>query len=89
MERLILGVRPESFTVTNPDAPLKMRVDLVEELGADTYVYCTLPGDEPGDKRFIIRFHGRIPPRIGENIAVEVRSTELHAFHPRTGERLG
>jgi len=87
--KIILGIRPESFTVSNPEAPLKMQVDLVEELGADAYVYGTLTSDDADQKRFIVRFDGRVPPRIGDTIAVELRATEEHAFHPETGERLG
>jgi len=89
LPKITLGIRPESFTVSNPAAALKMKVDLVEELGADAYVYGTLSSDDPAEKRFIVRFDGRVPPRIGDTIAVELRATEEHAFNPETGERLG
>ncbi len=67
-----------------------MQVNLVEELGADAYVYGALPGDESLNvKQFIVRFDGRVPPRLGDTIRVEPRLNEEHAFHPETGERLG
>jgi multiple sugar transport system ATP-binding protein len=98
LNEIILGVRPESFHV--PDGSnaersdahgLKLEVKLVEELGADAYVYGDFPGEEtPADeKRFIVRFDGRVPPRIGETVTLDVHTGEEHAFHPETGERLG
>ena len=46
LESVTLGLRPESFE-TSPDAgPLRLSVILVEELGADTYVYGHLAGDD-------------------------------------------
>jgi multiple sugar transport system ATP-binding protein len=89
VNKIILGIRPESFTVTDTNAPLKMHVDLVEELGADAFVYGSLPGDEPGERHFIVRFDGRVPPRTGDTISLEVRTTETHAFDPDSGERIG
>ncbi len=89
LTKIILGIRPESFAVTDANAPLKMEVNLVEELGADAYVYGVLPGDEPNERHFIVRFDGRIPPHTGDVISVDVRATETHAFDPATGERIG
>jgi multiple sugar transport system ATP-binding protein len=87
---ITLGVRPESFSVAADGASgLKIEVKLVEELGADAYVYGLLPDDEPTDKHFIVRFDGRVPPRIGDELVLDVRTGEEHAFHPETGERLG
>jgi multiple sugar transport system ATP-binding protein len=66
------------------------KVILVEELGADAYVYGELTGDpEVYEKQYIVRFDGRVPPRINDVIHVEVRQGEEHAFNPDTGERLG
>jgi multiple sugar transport system ATP-binding protein len=99
LSEIILGVRPESFHV--PDGGqsegrdahgLKLEVKLVEELGADAYVYGDLPGDDGlgGDqKQYIVRFDGRVPPRIGDTVTLDVHTGEEHAFHPETGERLG
>jgi len=61
------------------------------QLGADAYVYVygKLPDDTSDDKNFVARFDGRVPPRIGDMLTLEVRTSEEHAFHPETGERLG
>jgi multiple sugar transport system ATP-binding protein len=90
LSTITLGVRPESLSV-DPAAKdgLSLEVMLVEELGADAYVYGKLEGEADGDKHFVGRFDGRVPPRIGENLLLSVRESEEHAFHPETGERLG
>ena len=90
LDEVTLGIRPESFHASAAlDGGLKLEVQLVEELGADAFVYGTLPGDAPDAKPFIVRFDGRVPPRIGDTVSVDARSGEDHAFNPATGERLG
>ena len=96
LKQINLGIRPESFHVASDNSHaqgdatgLKVEVKLVEELGADAYVYSELPGDAPDTKHFIVRFDGRVPPRIGDVLSIDVRTGEEHAFHPETGERLG
>ncbi len=98
LERITLGVRPESFhsaadsaaTASSGDARgLNIEVKLVEELGADAYVYGVLDGDAADAKHYVVRFDGRVPPRIGDHVSIDVRTNEEHAFNPETGERLG
>jgi multiple sugar transport system ATP-binding protein len=98
LKQVNLGVRPESFHAStagveaneNFDARgLKIEVKLVEELGADAFVYGELPGDNAESKPYVVRFDGRVPPRIGDVLSIDVRTGEEHAFHPETGERLG
>jgi len=92
LSKITLGVRPESFHIAADGAAdaLKLHVNLVEELGADAYVHGTMPEeDELNAKQLVVRFDGRVPPRIGETVSVEIRPEEEHAFNPETGERLG
>ena len=91
LNKVILGVRPESFHVgADPNSGLEIKVNLVEELGADAYIYGEVTGDpEVYEKQYIVRFDGRVPPRIGDVIHVDVRQGEEHVFNPDTGERLG
>ena len=89
LTRIILGLRPESFHVVS-EKGISLTVMLVEELGADAFVYGTLYDDDVvTHKHFIVRFDGRVPPRIGDQLQVEARAEEAHAFNPSTGERLG
>ena len=87
LESVTLGLRPESFE-TSLEGPLRLRVILVEELGADTFVYGNLAGDEPEAKPFIIRHSGSVLPAIGDVLGLAIRAGAEHIFHPDTGSRI-
>ncbi|HWB37710.1 MAG TPA: sugar ABC transporter ATP-binding protein, partial [Rugosimonospora sp.] len=61
--------------------------DLVEELGADAYVYghVNLSG---ADERFVVRTDGRRTPRMGDTVYVKPRVGHHHAFNASTGNRI-
>jgi multiple sugar transport system ATP-binding protein len=87
LETVTLGLRPEAFT-TSLDGPVRLQVTLVEELGADSYVYGQLPGDDANSKPFVVRHSGRVPPAVGDFVGLDVApGTEL-IFHPATGSRV-
>ncbi len=80
LDSVTLGIRPESFQVggaedSNTATGLKVEVELVEELGADAFVYGSLTGDTAESKKFIVRFDGRVPPRIGDVISINARTS--------------
>jgi multiple sugar transport system ATP-binding protein len=89
-EELVIGVRPESAQVTEPGAPgaLSLAVALVEELGADAYVYGTLEGDPPGERPWVVRCAGRSAPRIGDRVGVSIEGAEAHLFDQQSGRRV-
>lgn len=91
-----VGCRPEHFDLVNGDggglkkdehAGLAVSVDVVEELGADGYVYgnAEIGGKE---KELVIRVSGREVPEKGSTIHVVPRAGETHVFSTSTGERL-
>ena len=88
LKEVIVGMRPESFHADDGGDSLLIKANVVEELGADAYVYGDLPGHETS-KQFVARFDGRTPPRTGDMIKVKIRADEEHVFNPETGERLG
>jgi multiple sugar transport system ATP-binding protein len=88
LSSVTLGVRPESFKVGTEDAGLVLHVDLVEELGADAYVYGTARiGDS--DEQFVVRVADRGVPEMGQTIRLTVVPDETHVFNAESGERLG
>jgi multiple sugar transport system ATP-binding protein len=90
LSEVTLGLRPESFTVGGEGPAISFTAALVEELGADAYVYATLPGDDPiADKHLVVRFDGRVPPSINDSLKMHILTDEAHVFHPETGLRLG
>ncbi len=95
-DTVIVGVRPEDVEVTTNQDGLELQVDVVEELGADAYVYAT-PTDERiqlegGDdnlaKPFIARVDGRNVPEDGSKIYVYPKAQHMHVFDKASGARI-
>jgi multiple sugar transport system ATP-binding protein len=82
---LVLGLRPEALEVGN--AGLPARVEVVEELGADAFVFCAA---EVGDRsvRLVARTDARAVPARGERVSLSPRPNEAHLFDRESGERL-
>jgi multiple sugar transport system ATP-binding protein len=88
---MTVGVRPESARLAEAGAPntIPLTVALVEELGADAYVYGTLASDGSDDKHWVARCDGRSAPRIGARVGIAIDGAQVHAFDRQTGLRLG
>jgi len=91
LETVVVGIRPESLIVTQEpsEKTLTVTVSLVEELGADSFLYGALDGDDPHVKPFVIRHHGPDAPRREEAVSVTVKEGGVHLFDPGTGLRIG
>ena len=85
-ERILLGARPEALRVVGDAEPgLDLTVDLVEELGAESFAYGVA---ETGD-RLCIRLDRAHGTAIGERLRVRAVDADVHAFDLDTGLRLG
>jgi multiple sugar transport system ATP-binding protein len=85
-DSVVVGVRPEALELA--DEGLDARVDAVEELGLDAFVYCSaeLPG---GPARLVARVDTRHAPPRGEPVRLRPNGEhEPHLFAADTGERL-
>ena len=82
-----LGVRPEDLELVAEGDGLRVDVDVVEELGADAYVYghTTLDGK---DHDIVVRVDGRRPPMKGDTLHVRPQKGHVHLFDTSNGERL-
>ncbi|NEM05845.1 ABC transporter ATP-binding protein [Geodermatophilus normandii] len=82
---VVLGVRPEDLEVGG--GGLALEVDVVEELGADAYVYGRT---ELGDRTHVVtaRVDGRRPPAKGDVVRVAPRPGSVHLFRAGDGERI-
>ncbi|MGB3763385.1 MAG: ATP-binding cassette domain-containing protein, partial [Ornithinimicrobium sp.] len=87
-DTVIAGVRPEDLEIDDSGRGLKVEIDLVEELGADAYVYGELPGAKASDKPFIARVDGRTPPKKGETVHFAPKMDHIHLFNTETGLRI-
>jgi multiple sugar transport system ATP-binding protein len=85
---ITVGVRPEAWRlVSAEEGGLPVKVTVVEELGADGYVYGT-SGVEGTPHDIIVRISGRQSVQRGETIHVTTDPNEVHVFDTESGERL-
>jgi multiple sugar transport system ATP-binding protein len=85
LERVVVGLRPEALEVTTEGIPAQ--VEVVEELGADAYVFC-VSEVAGGQERLTARIDARHSPKRGDRILLRPVPGEAHLFDPETGERL-
>jgi multiple sugar transport system ATP-binding protein len=83
-----IGVRPEAWRIVNPgDGGLPIDVTVVEELGADAFVYGT--SDVEGTpSNVVVRVSARDTMRKGDVIHVTTDPHNVHVFDTDTGERI-
>ncbi|MCC9145791.1 MULTISPECIES: sn-glycerol-3-phosphate ABC transporter ATP-binding protein UgpC [unclassified Arthrobacter] len=82
-----LGVRPEDLETVPEGEGLRVEVDVVEELGADAYVYGHSSIDGK-DYDMVVRVDGRRPPLKGDTLHVRPQKGHVHLFDTSNGERL-
>ena len=78
-----LGFRPESASLAPEGIPAE--VALVEQLGAETHVICTLAD---GTRVVVRQGHAAARPDLGESVAVSVDPGRLHHFDATSGDRV-
>ena len=88
-----VGIRPEGFTPATTG--FHVLVEVVEELGADAFVY-----GKPADPtvkfanatdegaQVIVRWDPKNPPKPGQTITVGVNPAAVHLFNATSGERI-
>ncbi len=82
-----VGVRPENWRLVGESDGLPVKVTVIEELGADSFVYGT--SDVEGvPSNIIIRVSGREHPNKGEMMYITTDPRHVHVFDTDTGDRL-
>ena len=88
-----VGVRPEGFSPSS--AGFEVAVEVVEELGADAFVY-----GKPVDKslkfanaveelgQVIVRWDPKNPPKVGQTVTVTANPDAVHLFDAASGKRI-
>ena len=84
-----VGVRPEDLELVGDEQGIAVEVDVVEELGADAFIYGRRAGSDETAKPFIARVDGRRPPTKGETVYFRPKEGHLHLFDAKSGKRLG
>src|SRR6201995_1196513 len=76
---VVVGVRPEHFELGG--LGVEMEVDVVEELGADAYLYGRITGSgKVIDRPIVARADGRHPPEKGSRVRLHPEPGHLHFF---------
>ena len=74
--------------ITDGSTGIPVQVIVVEELGADAYVYGELTELSGGALDVIVRVDGRTPPAKGETSTSRIQQGHVHLFSTVTGKRL-
>ncbi|HIT74747.1 MAG TPA: ATP-binding cassette domain-containing protein, partial [Candidatus Avipropionibacterium avicola] len=90
-DTLTVGIRPESFELSDGDG-FGLDVAVVEELGADAYLYGTQAGLHEDEKltaqQIVARISTRTPPQRGETVRLSIKPGMVHVFSKENGDRL-
>jgi multiple sugar transport system ATP-binding protein len=85
LRNVVVGLRPEALEIATEGIPAV--VEVVEELGADSYVFCNSDVGN-GAARLTARSNARQTPQRGDRISLRPLHGEAHFFDPESGERL-
>ena len=84
-----LGVRPEAFTLGGEnDKGVPATVDVVEELGADAFIYAHRQDDSGQENLLVARHDARRMIKPGATVRFAVEPESIHLFSVETGERV-
>src|SRR5699024_1443029 len=90
-DSLTSGIRPENFEPSDGDG-LGLDVAVLEELGADAYLYGTLAGLDEDEKltaqQIVARISSRRPPQRGATVRLTMKEDQVHVFSKETGDAL-
>jgi multiple sugar transport system ATP-binding protein len=82
---VVVGVRPESLELAPDGIPAQVQV--VEEIGADSFVFCTaeVAGEET---KLVARAATKQAPERGAHVFLRPAAEDAHLFDPDDGTRL-
>ncbi|KAA1427337.1 ABC transporter ATP-binding protein [Nocardioides antri] len=84
---VVVGVRPEHFEIASDNNGIPIEVTLVEELGADAYIYGTTDVQgTPG--HLVVRGLARRDVAKGSTVYVSADAERIHVFDKATEKRL-
>jgi multiple sugar transport system ATP-binding protein len=81
---ITVGVRPNDFEIRT-DGGLDARVEFVEELGSEAFLYCLAEGT---NKEIVARTDGLSTLQTGDTVSLIPRPAGLHLFDTKSGARL-
>ncbi|MFI6996950.1 ABC transporter ATP-binding protein [Nocardia sp. NPDC050175] len=93
LDTVTVGIRPEQLELRRDGTGFAVTVELVEELGSESYVYARpstpVTGLDGESFMFVSRSATRSPAKLAESVSLTVTdAATVHLFHPVTGERI-
>ena len=80
-----VGLRPEDFKL-DPNGPIKLKVELVELIGANTLIHGKL---DNSNEVLVASISGVVKENtIGQNISLSFQNDKLHLFDTNTDLRI-
>ena len=72
-----MGIRPENITFTTAsEANVSGKVELVEYLGSDNFIYVKTSGDD----QVLVRTNGQIDYKTGQSVHLSFDIEQTHFF---------
>jgi multiple sugar transport system ATP-binding protein len=85
LDTVTVGIRPEALELSSSSG-IEAIVDLVEDLGSESYIYTHA---KPGIQ-LVARCVDRVPAKLADTVQLRRRpDAAVHLFNPDTGERVG
>jgi multiple sugar transport system ATP-binding protein len=76
-DKVTFGARPEHIAIVGEgEGDIEATVDLTEQLGGETYVYCTVDGLP----QLTVHQIGQLPVHRGETVHLRFNRGEMHVF---------
>jgi multiple sugar transport system ATP-binding protein len=83
-----IGIRPEHLRLADHNGGLPVAVEVVEALGAESYVYGRVTLPDGSERQLVLRSEARAAPSKGSIAHVNIPADRLHLFDADSGERL-
>ncbi len=82
-QEVLLGIRPEHLQLNNQETGMRVRLDVSELMGNETYLYC-----HAGETEIVARVQDTQSRQIGDSLYLQPDPDKLHLFDPATGARI-
>jgi len=86
-DEVTIGVRPEAWGL-QPDGGLDVTVEVVEELGSESFLYCADDTSDSAAAQVVARSEGLSSNSPGDRVSLVPHLDRLHLFDSATGARL-
>jgi multiple sugar transport system ATP-binding protein len=83
-----VGLRPEALELAGDGDGIPVVVKLVEELGAEAYIYGQMAGAPAASPEIVVRVAPTVVVKIGDSISLRVKDDSMLLFDAESGFRI-